>query len=477
MSKFRKTIAILLCLSIALSATLALAETATEPAEEITEAVAVAVPTLNDTDVVARVNGEDVTWAQVVPYYESLVSYYGAPDDSMLDTYRAFALETAIVMTLATQTAAQNGLDQYTDEEKAAIIAQADSDWQAALDNYVQNNSGLTNESTAEETAAAYEQAEAYYGEMGYNAARLQQDYLDRDIYDRVSAFVSQNVTVSEEEVLAQYQTYVQNDQAIYENDLDAYEYQLMLYSYQYVDEKPWYHPAGYRFVKHILLPVDETLMNAYTDLQARLEEQMNSEANDSPFITATEATDEPAQETAEETTEPEPTPVPVTQADIDNAKADILASLQEKTAEIYDKIAQGADFDQLIAEYALNADGTASDPGMTSGNYPNGYEVSRASTGFVPEFVEAAFSVEAVGDVSAPYISDYGVHIVQYTADVPAGAVELTDALKATIREALESEGVNAALDAWQTAANVEYTGLIPSMATIQGEDDTQAE
>ena len=480
MNNFRKAIALLLSLCMLASAALALAETADAmqaPADvatgEVTQAVAVTATDIKDTDVVAKLNGEDITWADVIPYYDSLVGYYGEPDASVLDTYRAFALETTIIMKLSAQTAAANGLDQYTQEELDAVNASADTDWQAALDNWVQTSGGLTDTSTEEEKTAAYKNAEAYFLTIGYDQAKLRSDYLARSTYDRVNTWVCKDITVTDDDVLASYMAKVANDQQIYENDLDAYETQIYLYNSQYADAMPMYHPAGYRYIKHILLPVDETLMSKYTDLSARLEEQMDTDsATAAPEATAA-ATDAAATDAAT----PEPSQEPVSQADVDNAKADILASVQAKTTEIYDKLAQGSDFDALIAEYGVKADGTATDPGMTSGSYPNGYEVATVSSSFVPEFVEAAFSVDQVGDVSAPYISDYGVHIVKYVADVPAGAVELTDTLKTSLRDSLTTEKNDAAMSAWQAAANVEYTGIVKSMAEIQAAADAASD
>ena len=106
----------------------------------------------------------------------------------------------------------------------------------------------------------------------------------------------------------------------------------------------------------------------------------------------------------------------PVTQADLDNAKAAILAAAQEKIDEINQRLANGEDFEALIPEYTADSD--------------NLYEVCIASSNYVPEFVEAAFSVENVGDVSAPYISQFGIHIVKYMEDIPA-AVSLNEAIE----------------------------------------------
>lgn len=470
MNNFRKAIALLLSVCLLSGATLALAEaagstqTATDATTgDVTQAVATTAITLADTDVVAKVKGTDVTGAAVKVYYQYLVQTYGEPDATSLDLYYAVAMQQAVVEALAKAVAIENGLDKYTDEELSAVYAKSDADWQAALDNYVQQNSLDTSTDAAKTTA--YTAAETYYTGLGYDKDKLRAQYLESSTYDRVQALVCKDVTTTDEEVQAKYDENVAADKVTYENDAQAYENQLLMVQYGYATDKPWYHPVGYRFIKHILLPVDTALMTAYTDLTAKLEEQMNSDA-------AAAATTEPSA-TPEVTVDPNataaPTEVPVTQADVDTAKANIIASIQDKITEINGKIAAGSDFDALIAEYGVKADGTATDPGMTSGTYPNGYEVSTYSSSFVPEFVAAAFSVDKIGDVSAPYVSSYGVHIAKYVGDVPAGPVELTDTLKETIRTELQSAKESAAMDAWQKAAGIEYTGVLKTLEEVQ--------
>ena len=73
-----------------------------------------------------------------------------------------------------------------------------------------------------------------------------------------------------DDDVLAYYNSVVEADQAAYQ-DADAYEMQLMMVQYGYADQTPWYHPEGYRYVKHILLEADSDLLAAYTDLAAKL--------------------------------------------------------------------------------------------------------------------------------------------------------------------------------------------------------------
>ena len=421
--------------------------------EEVTDAVPVAEFQVGLEDVVATVNGEDVSGAEVLTSYEHVVNYYGEPDAESLELYYSVAMEEAVTLKLIQLTAAEMGVDQFTQEEMDALNATSDSEWQYALDNYVSYNYALTDESTQEERDAAYVEAEDYYSMMGYTKDVLRESYMDNEVFERVKNELCKDVTVTDDEVQAYYDEAVAADKDIYEFDVDAYENQLLMYQYGYADQEPWYRPEGYRYIKHILLAVDETLMNNYTDLLARYEEQMDDEE-----AAADAETTDTADAAAEETT-------PVTAEDIDAAKAEILASVQDTIDEINQKIAEGASFDELIAEYGT-------DPGMTSGEYPNGYEISLASYGFVSEFVSASFSVNEIGEVAEPVISDYGVHIVMYAGDVPAGPIELTDDLKAVIHQNLLNDKNNAILNEWYETADIQYTGIIRPVEQIQTEE-----
>ncbi|MBE0601387.1 MAG: hypothetical protein IH607_06330, partial [Firmicutes bacterium] len=337
-------------------------------------------------DVVATVNGENITGADVLTSYEHVVNYYGEPDAQSVELYYAVAMEESISLNLIKQTAAKLGVDQYTQEELDALYATSDSEWQYALDNYVSYNYALTDESTQEERDAAYADAASYYTAMGYSQDILRESYLDNETFERVKNELSKDVAVTDDEVQAYYDDAVAADKSIYEFDIDAYENQMLMFQYGYADQEPWFRPEGYRYIKHILLAVDETLMAEYTDLLARYEEQMDDteDTEDTADATATEDTAADAQATA----------APVTAEDIDAAKAAIIASVQATIDEINQKIADGVSFDDLIAAYGT-------DPGMTGGDYPNGYEVALASYSFVPEFISAAFSVNAAGDIA----------------------------------------------------------------------------
>ena len=473
----KKILSLLLCLCLLFSAA-ALAED-TAAAE------------LQDTDVLATVNGTELTWADVAPVYDSLVSsygnYYDLTDSANVELFRAVAMQNKINEVIMQAKIAELGI-ALTDEEAAAAEEDAQSDWDNAISSYIsQQHSDLTDESSQEDKDAANAEAVQYFNDLGYSPESLKEDYKQYALYDKLEATIVQDVTVTDEEVEALYQELVESDRTLYENDIAAYvDYnnyvdQMAMYAMYYGTDSSmdyaWYRPAGFRAVKHILLPVDAELMQTYQDLQARLEEQVES---------ATEGDEESAAAAAEETADAEataePTEEPVTQEQVDEAKAAILASIADKIDEIYAKIEEGVDFDELIAEYGVNEDGTASDPGMTSEPYKtSGYEVSSASTNYVAPFVEAAFSVDNVGDVSAPYISSYGVHIVKYIADIPAGPIEMTEAQREAKRTELltskQNELYTATMDQWNQEADITYTGLTPSYADIEAREAAAAE
>ena len=453
MTNIRKTIALLLCLCM-LWGTAALAE----DAAAATDTATTAVTELNDTDVLATVNGEEVSWDEVKSLYSSLVSQYGSAYDltqqANVDLFRAVALENRLTEVLMEQKAKEFGVDQLTDEEIADLESQADTNWEDAIANYeAYFYPDLTEESSEEEKAAAREEAINYYKDQGYTLESLREEYKRYGVLNKIADIMVQDATVTDQEVEDLYQSLVAADKELYENDIAAYEAynsyvdQMAMYAALYGTssnlDHAWYKPDGFRAVKHILLPVDSALMPTDT--------------------AATEATAEPTA-----------TPEPVTEEQVNEAKAAIFNSLADTIDEINQKIADGADFDELIATYGVNEDGTASDPGMTTEPYmTSGYEVCSASTAYVPEFVEAAMSIDNVGGVSAPYLSSYGVHIVKYIGDVEGGPIPMTDEQREAKRQSLltskQNELYTATLENWMAEADITYTGLTPSIAELE--------
>ena len=207
-------------------------------------------------------------------------------------------------------------------------------------------------------------------------------------------------------------------------------------------DEIVCWMPEGYRTVKHILVMPGDEAKSAYTGAVSELEaarsdlELLQDElasVNDDDLEGARSAEEIQAEIDAVEAT------LPAMEVAAAEAEAACLAEVQPTLDEIYARLAAGEDFEALIAEYG-------EDPGMQ--NEPTmsrGYYVSSASQNWEVNFRDAAMDLANVGDYTLqPVLSGSGVHIIQYTADVPAGTVDLE-----SVREALTAETLTNLQDA----------------------------
>ena len=129
----------------------------------------------------------------------------------------------------------------------------------------------------------------------------------------------------------------------------------------------------------------------------------------------------------------------------VEAARQAILDSVKDTVDEIRQKLADGASFEDLILEYGT-------DPGMQDdATRASGYSVHPYSIMFDQNFTEGVAALQAVGDVSDPVVSRFGVHILHYLRDIPGGAAELTDEMKEEVRATLLDEKVGAAFDELQ--------------------------
>ena len=442
-----------------------------KPTEEPTETPAEAeAPVL-----LATVNGneirtDDTYLMNEYQYYLQLAESYGydITSEEVMSMICPYSMQGAISSYLILEKAAELGLDKVTDEETSQLRESIKASWEEAVQYFIDMMGNVTETSTEEEKAAARADALAYIKEnYGYEEESYVEASLNAEIFNmivkRVQAHIVGDSKVSDEEVIEYFNALVKEDQETYQNDVGSYEF----YS-QYYGQPSYYIPEGYRGIIHILLKVDEELLNAWKDLSARLEEQ-HSAAEAEPT-----ETEEPAAD-AEPTDTPEPTAEPVTQEMVDAAEKAILDSVKETVDEIKAKLENGASFTDLIKEYGT-------DTGMQNeSNLANGYMVHKDSILFDPPFQKAAMALDKIGDISEPIVGQYGVHILQYLRDVPGGAVELTDEMKeefrATLQNELENDLFQSALDEWMAAAKIEYTEAGEAWKLVEAEPEAEAE
>ena len=439
MKTMKRLLALLLMLAMCLALTACKKE---EPAPDANTTLP-AVSTGNPDDVMITIGNEKVTRAEYESYLATLNSYYtnygyDVTEAELAAMLKQFALQTGVEYAVMNQKVVELGLS-LTEDEKNAAIADAQAQWEAVIADGMAYY-GITEESTEEQRNTTMVSVLAELESMGYTAESYQADAIKYAGYDKLSAVITKDVAVTDEEVVEYYNDLVETDKAIYENDAAAYEqtqYMNQMYAMYGMSDYVvdiYYKPAGYRLVTHILLEADEALLTAYTELQAAYEEQQNT------------------LEEGGEVTE-----ALISAEEVENARLAILNNVQPKVDEINQKLAEGKTFAELISEYTT-------DPGMMDeASIAAGYEVHMDSTNWVTAFRDQAFTVDNIGDVTAPVVTDYGVHILQYVADVPAGPVELTDelhaAFKANLLQSAKDAAYYAAIDEWMAAANAVYS------------------
>ena len=424
------------------------AEPETEPEEE-PEAVSASAQA-NPDDVMVVVNGQAVDRGTFESYRNSLINYFGQygydmTNEDNLAFVGGMAMQTLVEDTILFQKAADLGLD-VTEEERAATEAENAAEWADAVEYCMMYYVGVSEDATEEEKAEGRLTAVALLESMGYTESALLESAIDSLRYEKVYAYMVEGAEVTDADIQATYEERVAEDKAEFENDVAYYEAQ------QYYGYESYYVPAGYRGVTHILLEVDQELLDNWQSLTAMLEEQQD----EAEYADENEAAEADAEPTAE----------PVTQEQVDAAYAAIIASVQPTIDEIYAKLEEGTPFADLIAEYGT-------DPGMEQEPYKSeGYAVHMDSIMWDPAFVAGAFSVDTVGEVADPIVGSYGVHIIQYTRDVPAGAVELTDELKAELKDGVlavkESELFEQTLESWKSESEITYAAEAQAMVDL---------
>ena len=438
---------------------------AEEAADETAEAAEVSLLPAEKI-LLATVNGKEIYTDD--DYLAAFINYnaadledsgYDLTNPGLIESLRQYGLHVTIQNTLLHQKSAEYGLDQFTAEETASVEAEAKAKWASIIDSYATSYGLITETSTEEEKVAARAQIEASFKAMeNYDEARYISDsvesYQENLMAERLMDRLTEGKTISDEDVMNYFNDLVNEDREQYGDSVDMYEFYT-----NYYGQPSYYVPEGYRGITHILLKVDEELLNNWKDLSARLEEQ-KADADAEPTDAEATPTDLENAETeapAEPTATPAPTPEPVTQEMVDAAEKAILDSVQSTVDEINAKLATGASFDDLIKEYGT-------DPGMQDdATRAQGYPVHKDSIVYDSAFTNAAMALEKVGDIGKPFVSQFGVHILQYLRDIPAGAKELTDEMKAefsaTLLEEMRTSALTDAIEQWENESAIVYT------------------
>ena len=423
--------------------------------------------------VVATYDGGELTQADVMGAFNSQYSYmsqmysmYGVSmtSDVIPDIEKSVTESAVQDIAIARQLEAR-GLS--LDEEKLKEIQEeADEHYKEAYDAVFASAEGENDEVKAKRTeynlyTMGYTQDAIYKMEL----SPANQELIEQTVRDEIAE-------LSDEELQTAYDEKVASDETSYANAPGSFESAMTSES-----SVVCWMPEGYRTVKHILVKPEDDVLKAVTDARSAVTSAEKALEDLRGELDALNSGDAEASEDSDaaEDAEAEPTAAPRTaeeiQADIDAAeenlktlKADAekaeeacLASVKDKTDEIYKKIEDGEDFAALIEAYGEDP-GMQREPGMT-----RGYYVSSASTTWDANFTAGAMALEKVGDVSEkPVIGTSGVHIIRYESDVTPGAVPLEDIRDALYEQTLDqkkSDHYDSELKSWIEALNPQYT------------------
>ena len=296
-------------------------------------------------------------------------------------------------------------------------------------------------QAAAEQTFAANLAISAYTGETVPTLAELTRQEEEKLVDQKLRQAVVKDVTVTDEDIQALLEELAADQRREFDQDPDLYGFSVN------EGEEVFYAPSGYRYVKRLLLQVGtaeiarlnadyvraETALN---DARARLEEATQAHDQQAIRMYYEEVTN------LEEVTER-------ARKSLNAVLATDWRNADRELALIVEQIANGTDFDSLIAEF-----------GTDTHMPPQGYAVREGFTGLAPELVSLAMSLDTVGAVSQPVLTPEGYSILQYSGDVPTGLAPLNAVPQALVDGLLEQKqqaAFEAQVSQWLAEADIE--------------------
>ena len=356
--------------------------------------------------VVAEFNGGSISYEEAYPIFaESLQSYTDFGWNTIDQTALAQDVLTALVQDAVLRIKAEDlGLMEISPETLAELQALAQANYESLISYYKDFCS--TEDMTEDEARAA---TEAYLAEEGQSVESLLADMTADWWRGALEDYICEGVAITEEHIWDYAETLATTQSLQFAEDPTYFDYLYMN------DDLIAYYPEGVRYIKHILIGFDAEGALAYQQLVGEGE-----------------------------------------MSDADPVALDsVFAALNDRVAEVENLLLEGADFDELMRTHG-------DDETMLYEPYSiSGYMVQPDSQLFVPEFVNACFELENVGDISEPIRSPGGIHFILYAGDVPAGPAALeniVEAVAAEARDQLMTETYDAQVAAWVAEAQPVY-------------------
>lgn len=218
-----------------------------------------------DAQVVAEYDGGKITYDEALKEYQMWKSSYEAygyqfSGDDDIKQLKQQVLDSLVQGKIVEAKAKEMGLTELTDADKKSIEDQANQEYEDAISYYSDYLQGNTDQETRQN-------AIDYLNSIGYTLDSIKEYDAETAWQDELKAQITKDVTVTDDQVKAAYDTAVKNDQQSFTEDNYNFENAAT-----YGDTVTWV-PEGYRAVKHILLTLSDDDSSKLSDLESQIED------------------------------------------------------------------------------------------------------------------------------------------------------------------------------------------------------------
>ena len=369
-----------------------------------------------------------------------LMAYQGyTPTVAEKEELKRQTIDHLIDLALIENKLIEAGKNDLTDAEETLVRSYAGNVYESLWQGFQQRvkNEGYD---------ATEEQITSWLTEQGYTLDVVYQEALVNVRYSRICELYCADVTVTDEDVEAYLQeTFVGPDREAYEFDIPRYEREILA-----TGNESFFTPAGYRVIRQILLPYPQAVVDEINALQPAVEEGATA-LEDAYHAVADAAIAGKDVEAEREAYQAQSQAYTDLLNQVVALEQSALPMLKETTDEIALRYAAGESFDSLVAEYGKEAGEAAGGELLFHPESENWAEA----------FKQAVSALKKPGEITEPFVTDLGIHIVLYQSDLPSGVHELTEeeraALQSSALENKQRETLHPFLDEWKTQYEIE--------------------
>ncbi len=369
---------------------------------------------MDNSQVVATVNGEQILKGDIMDEFNIYSSYYGhditqpntGENKTNGDAYKDIVWQEHVDHALITQKAAELGitLSQERIDDIAAAIT-SNEEYFMELSQTLALESVGEGDKLEEETQRLYQNYLESNGISNGIFEALQTRYAWQD---EMTDYLAQSIEPTDEEMRAWYD----ENLAAQIEEVDGFPGGVLTH---HTSDKILYIPEdeGFKYIRNLAIELPQNIQDEIYTLRSSGEDDA-----------------------------------------ADALRDEELAKIKDEVDAAYERILGGEDFATVCAELT---DDTFMD---NDENQEFGRVFFNAIGGEADEFVEATKNLVNVGDYTEPVASDKGYYIVQYSKELPEGEVSYEDAMDIAKEQVIASQASAKyleELEKWRTEATIE--------------------